>query len=93
MVNESRRGTSERKRVYGKIEEVYGKIEQYPEKSNVSKQNLRDNAVRFKEVNIDQEANEGETNNVIERVGNVEWTNEMKINLLRIEDQERSKGR
>ena len=29
--------------------------EQYPEKRNVSKQNLRDNAVRFiKEVNIDQ---------------------------------------
>ena len=68
--------------------------EQYPEKRNVSKQNLRDNAVGFKKgVNIDQETNEGKTNNVIERVGNVECTNEMNINLLRIEDQERSKGR
>ena len=68
--------------------------EQYPEKRNASKQNLRDNVVRFnKEVNIDQKTNEGETNNVIERAGNVEWTNEMKINLLRIEDQERSKER
>ena len=47
--------------------------EQYPEKRNVSKQNLRDNAVTFKkEVNIDQKTNEGETNNVIEGVGNVE---------------------
>ena len=68
--------------------------EQYPDKSNVSKQNLRDNAVRFKmEVNIDQEINQGETNNVIKRAGNGEWTNEMKINLLRIEDPEKSKGR
>ena len=64
--------------------------EQYPDESNVSKQNLRDNAVRF---NTDQEINQGETNNVIERAGNVEWTNEMKINLLRIEDPEKSKGR
>ena len=44
-------------------------------------------------MNIDQETNEGETNNVMKRAGNVEWTNEMKINLSRIEDQERTKRR
>ena len=44
-------------------------------------------------MKIDQETNEGESNNVIEKTGNVEWTKEMKSSLLRIEDQERSKGR
>ena len=69
--------------------------EKYPEKRNMSKQNLKDNAVRFKrEININIEATQDNINGSDNTsTSNAEWTNEMKINLLRIEEQERSKGR
>ena len=69
--------------------------EQYPEKRNRSKQNLRDNAVRFKRgmnINIQECQNNTSTRDNTS-TGHFEWTNEMKINLLRIEEQERSRGR
>ena len=69
--------------------------EQYPEKRNRSKQNLRDNAVRFKRgmnINIQESQNNTSTRDNTS-TGHFEWTNEMKINLLRIEEQERSRGR
>ena len=69
--------------------------EQYPEKRNRSKQNLRDNAVRFKRgmnINIQESQNNTNTRDNTS-TGHFEWTNEMKINLLRIEEQGRSRGR
>ena len=60
--------------------------EKYPEKRNMSKQNLKDNAVRFKrEININIEATQDNINGSDNTsTSNAEWTNEMKINLLRI---------
>ena len=68
---------------------------QYPNKRNISKQNLRDNAIRFKkEFNIIRGRSQvtGNINN-IKKTSNFEWTNEMKIALLEIEESERNKGR
>ena len=75
----------------------------YPNRNNVSTQNLRDNAVRFRmEMNepnttneiqqemVDQNRN---TNNANAAKTNNEWTNEMKLELLKIDKEERSKGR
>ena len=69
----------------------------------MSTQNLRDNAVRFrlemKEPNtiseiqqemVDENRN---TNNASAAKTNNEWTNEMKLELLKIDREERSKGR
>ena len=69
--------------------------EKYPEKRNMSKQNLRDNAVRFKrEININIEATQDNINGSDNTsTSNAKWANERKINLLRIEEQERSRGR
>ena len=70
--------------------------QKYPEKNNVSKQNLRDNAVRFKkelaimETRVETE-NEGEQEITINN-GSSRWTNEMKVNLLMIEERERKRG-
>ena len=75
----------------------------YPNRNNVSTQNLRDNAVKFRmEMNepnttneiqqemVDQNRN---TNNANAAKTNNEWTNEMKLELLKIDREERSKGR
>ena len=75
----------------------------YPHRNSVSTQNLRDNAVRFRmEMNepnttneiqqemVDQNRN---TNNANAAKTNNEWTNEMKLELLKIDREERSKGR
>ncbi|CAB4000942.1 Hypothetical predicted protein [Paramuricea clavata] len=61
----------------------------------MSKQNIRDNAMRFKrEININIEATQDNINGSDSTsTSNAEWTNEMKINLLRIEEQERSRRR
>ena len=61
--------------------------EKYPEKTRVSKQNLRDNAIRYKkEFGI----NENEINT---RNDSVDWTLEMKVNLIKIDRDERKNGR
>ena len=70
--------------------------EQYPDKRHISKQTLRDNEERFKteirrneirtEVGIEREQDTSSNNAPI-------WTNEMKINLLKIEERERNRGR
>ena len=75
----------------------------YPNHNNLSTQNLRNNAVRFRlEMNepntmyeiqqemVDQNCN---TNNANTAKTNNEWTNEMKLELLKIDREERSKGR
>ena len=71
--------------------------QQYPENTNASKQNLRNNAAKFKaEIKqIENEENASMTIDVNERITIklAEWTNEMKLNLLRIEKVEREKGR
>ena len=71
--------------------------QKYPEENHVSKQNLRDNAVGFKkelaimETRVEIE-NEGEQEITINN-GSSSWTNEMKMNLLTIEEHERKRGR
>lgn len=66
--------------------------ENFPNKSHVSKQNLRDNAKRFKKelenTGIFEQENE-EMNNVQDNKN--KWANVM--NLLKIEECERKKGR
>ena len=70
--------------------------EQYPDKRHISKQTLRDNAERFK---TEIRRNEVRTEAGIEREQDTPsnnapiWTNEMKINLLKIEECERNRGR
>lgn len=61
--------------------------EQYPGKRGVSRQNLRDNASRYKKENGN---NESENNT---RNDNEDWTLEMKVNLIKIDRDERKKGR
>ena len=70
--------------------------EQYPEKNHISKQNLRDNAVRFKKKlfmndNRDDPQMEIDQDNILNNVS--KWTNKMKVNLLNIEKRERNQGR
>ena len=81
--------------------------EHLPERRRVSKQNLRDNAIRFNkefEENRTKAENRGENsereddeaNNVMQKesmVTNVEWTLEMKVSLVKIDIHEREKGR
>ena len=67
--------------------------EQYPDKRHISKQTLRDNAERLK---TEIRRNEVSTEAGIEREQDTSsnkapiWTNEMKINLLKIEERERN---
>ena len=66
--------------------------QRYPQKKHVSKQNLRDNAARFKkEIAITNitEATQDEQEQDTVLTANFKWTNEMKINLLKIEECER----
>ena len=81
--------------------------EHLPERRRVSKQNLRDNAIRFNkefEENRTKAENRGENsereddeaNNVMQKesmVTNVEWTLEIKVSLVKIDIHEREKGR
>ena len=66
--------------------------EQFPEKNHISKQNLRDNATRFKgELMMTDNRDDSRTENDQDNAS--KWTNEMKVNLLRIETRERNRGR
>ena len=70
--------------------------QRYPQKKHISKQNLRDNAARFKKeitINNSTEAIHGEQEQDTVLNANIKWTNEMKINLLKIEESERKRGR
>ena len=70
--------------------------EQYPEKNHVSKQNLRDNASRFKEeleMNVRSEKAQIEIEEDTTLKSTHKWTTEMKVNLLKIEERERNRGR
>ena len=69
--------------------------EQYPEKNHVSKQNLRDNASRFKEeleMNVRSEKAQIEIEEDTTLKSTHKWTTEMKVNLLKIEERERNRG-
>ena len=59
---------------------------QFPEKTGVSKQNLRDNATRFKNEKRGMVTRE----NTEKRD---DWTLEMRVNLIKIDRDERKKGR
>ena len=66
--------------------------EQYPEKNHISKQNLRDNAARFKKEllmndNRDDPQMEIDQDNILNNIS--KWTNEIIVNLLKIEKRER----
>ena len=71
----------------------------YPNKNHISKQNLRDNAVRFKQQThvSDSSVPESDVQTVTEQEtamhcsASKKWTNDMKINLLKIHHQEREK--
>ena len=75
----------------------------YPNRNHVSTQNLRDNLVRYRmEMNESNTTNEIQqemvdqnlnTNNTNADKTNNKWTNEMKLELLKIDREERSKGR
>ena len=70
--------------------------EQYPEKNCVSKQNLRDNAARLKKelrVNVQSEKAQIEIEEDTTLKSTHKWTTEMKVNLLKIEERERNRGR
>ena len=69
---------------------------EYPEKNRVSKHNLRDNAARFKkelEMNFGSEKAqiEIEADTTLNKIH--KWSTEIKVNLLKIEEQERNRGR
>ena len=94
----------ERGRGRGFMKRIKGKWDaKYPNRNNVSAQNLRDNAGRFRlEMNEPNTTNEIQqemldqnrnTNNANVAKTNNEWTNEMKLELLKIKRGERSKGR
>ena len=65
----------------------------YPEKNRVSKQNLRDNAARFKkelEMYVGSEKSQIEMEEDITLNNTNKWTTEMKVNLLKVEERERN---
>ena len=66
----------------------------FPDKSHVSEWNLRDNATRFKKELLNTDTpEETEHEHGQENTLNNKWTDEMKVNLLRIDERERKKGR
>ena len=86
----------ERGRGRGFMKRIKGKWDaKYPNRNNVSTQNLRDNAGRFRlEMNEPNTTNEIQqemldqnrnTNNANVAKTNNEWTNEMKLELLKID--------
>ena len=69
---------------------------QYPEKNHISKQNLRDNSARFKkelEMNVGSEKAQIEIEEDTTLNNTNKWTTEMKVNLLKVEEHERNRGR
>ena len=69
---------------------------QYPEKNCASKQNMRDNAVRFKNklgMNVQSEKAQIEIEEDTTLKSTHKWTTEMKVNLLKIEERERNRDR
>ena len=67
--------------------------EQYHEKIRVSKQNLRDNAARFKkelDMNFGSEKAQIEIKADTTLNKTHKWSTEMKVNLLKIEERERN---
>ena len=62
--------------------------EQYPEKNRVSKQNLKE-----LEINIRSEKAQIEIEEDTALKSTHKWTTEMKVNLLKIEERERNRGR
>ena len=70
--------------------------EQCPEKDRVSKQNLWDNPERFKkelEMDVWSEKAQIEIEEDTPLKSTHKWTTEMKVNLLKTEEQERNQGR
>ena len=63
---------------------------QYPEKNRISKQNLKDNAARFKkelEMNFGSEKAKIEIEADTTLNNTHKWSTEMKVNLLKIKDR------
>ena len=70
--------------------------EQYPEKNCVSMQNMRNNAARFTkelEKNVGSEKAQIETELDTTLNNSNKWTTEMKVNLLKIKERKRNRGR
>ena len=73
----------------------------YPNKNHISKQNLRDNALRIKQqIHVsDNSIPESDVQTITEQETTMhfpasrKWTNDMKINLLKIHHRETKKGR
>ena len=64
--------------------------QRFPEKSNFSKQSPRNKAATFRrEFNMNRNAINKESNS--ERTAISKWTNEMQLNLLKIEERERKR--
>ena len=57
----------------------------FPEKSNISKQSLRDNVARFKQ-DFNVNSNSINEESCSAQIANSKWTNEIKLNLLKIEE-------
>ena len=69
--------------------------QQYPEKNHISKQNLRDNTERFKKelgMNDNREVTQNEVEQEVTTDNTNKWTNEMKVNLMKIEERERNRS-
>ena len=66
---------------------------QYPQKNHISKQNLRDNAARFKkelEMNVGSEEAQIEIEQAITLNNIDKWSTKQKVNLSKIEERERN---
>ena len=92
----------ERAKGYGFMNRVKNRWdEEFPEKMQYSKQNLRDNACRFRDdrelsilVSNDRTLTRNVGSNEPRREGpKTAWSNEMKARLVQMEQQERNKGR
>ena len=94
--------TEERAKGYGFMNRVKNRRdEEFPEKMQYSKQNLRDNACRFRDdrelsvlVSNDRFLTRNVGPNEPRREGSkTAWSNEMKARLVQMEQEERNKGR
>ena len=66
-----------------------------PQKNHIPKQNLRDNAARFKKelgINDNREVPQNEMEQESTTDNTNEWTNKMKVNLMKIDKCERNQG-
>ena len=94
--------TEERAKGYGFMNRVKNRWDvEFPEKMQYSKQNLRDNACRFRDdrelsilVSNDRTLTRNLAPNKPRREGSkTAWSNEMKARLVQMEQEERNKGR